>query len=340
MQGTQAQLESAQNALAQANHDAEVARQGIESATSSISSLQTTLAGLAVDSYVHPLGDTMLAVLNTTNISDAAQKRAFLTVVHQRDADVADQIKQAREDLTTQREAAQDAAARAESSRQAITAELQKLHDAQSQQMQFEDKVQARLDAALSESAVLESQDKQLAAEIARDQAALAAQLRARRGGGRGTALPPIGNINVVNVDGIYVNAQIADNVSALLAAAQADGVPLAGWGYRDTTRADRAPAGALRIEPVRRLRDALVPVLTTDCAARRVDARARSGDRLHLRWLDDRQPQQPRVQVARRPRLAVRPLQPALGALALVDERQLALLSSRGRAPHRRLPR
>ena len=101
VQGTQAQLESAQNALAQANHDAEVARQGIESATSSITSLQSTLTGLAVDSYVHPLGDTMLAVLNTTNISDAAQKRAFLTVVHQRDADVADQIKQAREDLTT-----------------------------------------------------------------------------------------------------------------------------------------------------------------------------------------------------------------------------------------------
>ena len=236
VQGTQAQLESAQNALAQANHDAEVARQGIDSATNSISSLRTTLAGLAVDSYVHPLGDTMLAVLNTTNISDAAQKRAFLTVVHQRDADVADQIKQAREDLTTQREAAQDAAARAESSRQAITAQLQKLHDAQSQQMQFEDKVQARLDAALSESAVLESQDKQLATEIARDQAALAAQLRARRGGGRGTALPPIGNINVVSAGGIYVNAQIADNVSALLDAAQADGVPLAGWGYRDTS--------------------------------------------------------------------------------------------------------
>jgi LAS superfamily LD-carboxypeptidase LdcB len=129
----------------------------------------------------------------------------------------------------------EDAAARAESSRQAITAELQKLHDAQTQQQQFEDKVQARLDAALSESAVLESQDKQLAAEIAREQAALAAQLRARRGSGRGTALPPIGNINVVSAGGIYVNAQIADHVSALLAAAQADGVPLAGWGYRDT---------------------------------------------------------------------------------------------------------
>ena len=264
VQGTQAQLESAQNALAQANHDAEVARQGIDSATSSISSLRTTLAGLAVDSYVHPLGDTMLAVLNTTNISDAAQKRAFLTVVHQRDADVADQIKQAREDLTTQREAAQDAAARAESSRQAITAQLQKLHDAQSQQMQFEDKVQARLDAALSESAVLESQDKQLATEIARDQAALAAQLRARRGGGRGTALPPIGNINVVSAGGIYVNAQDSRTTSVRSSMRRRPTACRSPDGAIATpSRADRAAAGALWLEPIRDLRDALLPVLT-----------------------------------------------------------------------------
>jgi peptidoglycan hydrolase CwlO-like protein len=152
VQGTQAELESAQRALDQANHDAAVARQGIEDATSSITQLQTTLAGLAVDSYVHPLGDTMLAVLNTTNISDAAQKRAFLTVVHQRDADVADQIKQAREDLTVQQQLAEDAAARAEASRQTITGELEKLQAAKQQQLQFEDKVQQRLDAALSPS--------------------------------------------------------------------------------------------------------------------------------------------------------------------------------------------
>ena len=339
VQGTQAELESAQNALAQANHDAEVARQGIESATNSITSLQTTLAGLAVDSYVHPLGDTMLAVLNTTNISDAAQKRAFLTVVHQRDADVADQIKQAREDLTTQREAAQDAASRAESSRQAITAQLQKLHDAQAQQQQFEDKVQARLDAALSESAVLESQDKQLATEIARDQAALAAQLRARRGGGRGTALPPIGNINVVNVDGIYVNAQIADNLERAPRRGAGRWSAALRMGLPRHERADRPAPGALRLEPIRDLRDALVPVLTPDRAARRLDARAWAGDRLHVQRRDDRQSQQPWVQMARRPRVAVRPLQPAVGALALVDERQLTLLSGRGGAPHRCLP-
>ena len=186
--------------------------------------------------------------------------------------------------------------------------------------------MQARLDAALSESAVLESQDKQLATEIARDQAALAAQPTPVGGVDHGTALPPIGNINVVSAGGIYVNAQIASNVSALLAAAQADGVPLAGWGYQRHEHADRASAGALWLEPIHDLHDALLRVLTADRATRHVDARAWPCDRLHLRRLDDRQPQQPRLQVARRPRLAVRPLQPAVGALALVDERELAL--------------
>lgn len=233
--GTQAQLEAAQRALDQANRDAAVANQGVVDTSASIEGLRSTLAGLAVDSYVHPLGDTMLVILNTSDISDAAQKRAFLTVVHQRDADVADQIRQAREDLTLQREQAEDAAERADASRIAISAELEKLEAARAQQLAFEDKVERRLDAALAEAAVLESQDKQLATEIAREQAALAAQLR-RRGGGRGTALPPIGNISVASASGIYVNVSIADNVRALLAAADAAGVPLGGWGYRDTS--------------------------------------------------------------------------------------------------------
>ena len=149
--------------------------------------------------------------------------------------DVADQIKQAREDLTAQQQLAEDAAARADASRQTITGELEKLQAAKQQQLQFEDKVQQRLDAALAESAVLESQDKQLANEISKDQAAIAAQLR-RRGGGRGTALPPIGNVNVVNAGGIYVAALDRGQRVSPSRCRAADGVPLAGWGYRDTS--------------------------------------------------------------------------------------------------------
>ena len=107
----------------------------------------------------------MLAVLNTTNIRDAAQKSTHYSPwCTDRDTDVADQIKQAREDLTTERDAQRRRSASPvePASDHSGAAEAR---DAQSQQMQFEDKVQARLDAALSESAVLESQDERLAAE-------------------------------------------------------------------------------------------------------------------------------------------------------------------------------
>ena len=232
VRGTQAELASAQQALDQAHHDAEVAQQGVDEATASITDLQAALAGLAVDSYVNPLGDTMLAVLDSATISDAATKRALLGVVGRRNADVADELNRAREDLTAQRHAAEDAAVRAEASAQVIGAKLQELQAARTQQLQFEDRVEQRLESALAEAASLESQDKTLAAAIARDQAALASQLRTR--GGRGQALPPIGNVSVLAVRGIYVNAQIADNLSSLLAAADADGFQLGGGGYRN----------------------------------------------------------------------------------------------------------
>jgi len=232
VRGTQAELASAQRALDQAHHDGEVAQQGINDATASIGELQSTLAGLAVDSYVNPLGDTMLAVLDSATMSDAATKRALLGVVGRRNADAADELNRAREDLTAQRQAAEDAAVRAQASTQIISAKLDELRAARAQQLQFEDRVEQRLESALAEAASLESQDRTLAAGIARDQAALASQLRTR--GGRGLPLPPVGNVSVLAVRGIYVNAQIADNLASLLAAADADGIHLGGGGYRN----------------------------------------------------------------------------------------------------------
>jgi LAS superfamily LD-carboxypeptidase LdcB len=112
---------------------------------------------------------------------------------------------------------------------------LHELEAARAQQLEFEDRVQDRLEAALAEAAGLESQDATLAAAITRDQAALAAQLRTRSGA-RGQALPAIGSVSVVRVRGISVSASIADNLAALLAAADADGIRLGGAGYRNSS--------------------------------------------------------------------------------------------------------
>lgn len=45
----------------------------------------------------------------------------------------------------------------------------------------------------------------------------------------------PVGQDEVVSIEGIRVHVSIADDIRALLAAAEADGIPLSGWGWRDT---------------------------------------------------------------------------------------------------------
>ena len=236
VRATQAELNSAQHAFDQATQDVAVAQQGIEDSTASIVELQSALAGLAVDSYVNPFGDTALAVLDTTSMSEAATKRALLSVVHRRNSDVADEIARTRDDLTVQREEAEDTAAHADATRQLITGKLHELEAARAQQLQFEDRVQDRLEAALAEAAGLQSQDATLAAAIARDQAALAAQLRTAE---RGTWTGPTSDWQCQRRPGprhLRRHASIADNLAALLAAADADGIRLGGAGYRNSS--------------------------------------------------------------------------------------------------------
>ena len=56
-------------------------------------------------------------------------------------------------------------------------------------------------------------------------------------GGGSGSNHPtqPVAIDQTVVVDGIRVHTSIADDLGALLAAAEADGIALSGWGWRDS---------------------------------------------------------------------------------------------------------
>lgn len=80
------------------------------------------------------------------------------------------------------------------------------------------------------------------AADAGADPAAVAAavglagpgDLTAASGGGGARPTAPVTVDEVVKVYGIRVHTSIADDVRALIEAARADGVPLAGWGWRD----------------------------------------------------------------------------------------------------------
>lgn len=231
VQADQVLLNSAQQALDQATQDVNLAQQRIAQTANTITQMHQQLAGFAIDSYVHPFDESWEAVLSTSDINDAARKRALLDVVRGRDSDLTDLIRAQRQDLGDQQVLAQQAAAEADASRADLADKLNQLNAAKAQQQAFEDKVQDRIEAALSESAALSATDAQLAKEIAAQQAALAARV----GGGRGGAIV-IGNIRVTTVGAITVATSIAPQVASLLQAAAAAGVPLGGSGYRDSS--------------------------------------------------------------------------------------------------------
>ena len=76
----------------------------------------------------------------------------------------------------------------------------------------------------------------QIAAEQAKIAAQLAAQRSSRRSGGPVT-ISVVGSGNIVSVRGIQIHKSVADNLAGLLSAAESDGISLSGWGYRDSSR-------------------------------------------------------------------------------------------------------
>jgi LAS superfamily LD-carboxypeptidase LdcB len=131
--------------------------------------------------------------------------------------------------------------------------------------------VDSRIEAALAESAALAQTDQRLAKEIAEQQARLAARTR---GITRSvTASRSSGRVPLATVRGITVHRDIADNLEALLAAAEADGFVFGGGGYRDP-------------EDQRRLRRAHCPDAERSSASSCHPPTARPGHSMHEQGL------------------------------------------------------
>jgi hypothetical protein len=83
----------------------------------------------------------------------------------------------------------------------------------------------------------LESVLAEAAALAAHDKALSAEIARRAKGGGGGSGRLNTGNVDTVVVQGIRVARSIGNNLNSLLNAARADGVELSGWGYRDSSQ-------------------------------------------------------------------------------------------------------
>ncbi len=271
LQTLQDNLATQQNALSRANAEVAQADQDIADSKASIARLTKLVSGLrlvmrerAVAAYVAPPGDDVLTVLKTKDFTSAAERKFYIQLRAQDDADVADRLDGASADLAYQKRKATAAKHRADTKR----AEQQKRTDAvataEAQQARLSHKLEATVASQVDRSIALAKTDRALSAKIAQQQAALVARVAAQRAardaasqrasasrastnqspsGAENSPLPRVtggpgrtgtGGISLCTVGGITVNCAIQGQARSMMNAAAADGVQLAGGGYRD----------------------------------------------------------------------------------------------------------
>ena len=256
-----ASLAKANEEVAQATQDIADAGTAIDRLTKRVSVLRSEMRERAVRAYVTPPGDDVLTVLDTKDFTSAAERKFYIELRTQDDAGVTDRLDGASADLAYQKRKATAAKKRAEVKQ----AEQKRLTDAvasaEADQQQVSDNLAATINTQVARSIKLAKTDRALSVKIAEQQATLVARLAARNAanatsarlrraaanvgangkesaptGGPATATPGPSDsgVRLAYVQGIPVNALVAQQVAAMINAAAADGVSLRiGNSYR-----------------------------------------------------------------------------------------------------------
>jgi LAS superfamily LD-carboxypeptidase LdcB len=177
----EAQLEEAERAREAAEADLQEAVQAVADAQARIEDLDREADEMVVEAFVNPPSDNALDAFKAESLSDAAVKQALIEIQADTDADVLDQLDEAHEDLEVEEANKAEAAVAAADKEEAAAQELSDLEAALAQQQVFADEVEERLNAKLAEAESLKEFDKELSDRLVREQAEVAARLRAMR---------------------------------------------------------------------------------------------------------------------------------------------------------------
>lgn len=175
----EAALDRTEAELAQAVKDVADAQSAIETLTGQIGALKIEMRDRAVAAFVNPPGDDMLTVLEANDFTTASAQRFYLGLRAQDDADLSDQLQGATEDLEHEKAKATEAEARAKDKLAEQQVRTDAVRAAEADQQQLADSLQASIDAQVARSLQLAATDRTLSAQIAQEQAALAARLAA-----------------------------------------------------------------------------------------------------------------------------------------------------------------
>jgi len=165
----QAQADAARQAVQAAVAAVEAADKRLAETSAQIGALKNAVIQRAVSNYVRPKSTPFGGVISTDDLSEASRRDSLIKQVNDRDRDVVDRLRAAREDLEDQQKAAQKARDLMAERRKAVLSRLSALQKAQSEK--------AKLSAAL-DSRIREYQAE--ADAVAREESGLVALIRSR----------------------------------------------------------------------------------------------------------------------------------------------------------------
>lgn len=257
--GQTASLADAERAQSQAESDLAAADAAVSTARDELAGLKVSMKQQAIAAYVNVPSEAQWSVLTAADALTATTKDTFLSASTNKNLDAVERYRALQEDLALALDRSTAAAARAKQHQSEVRQHLDELQRSQTQQQQLADQVADRIANSESEAASLAALDGQLSGQLSAAQSALSAKLAAqqraaaaaraaltkagRKVSSPDRANPPggvdiparaVGSGNLATVRGITVDASIADNLSRLLAAADAAGISLSGGGYRD----------------------------------------------------------------------------------------------------------
>lgn len=246
-----ANVEIATRQLASAEASLEAVNQDVAELEQTVVELEIGLSNQAIRSFKGELLDSAVIEVGS-NPNQAIRMQAMLAKATESDIDYVNELAGAREVLLGRRADVERAARLAEESKTASAEQLLALEEDQLAQLRLAGAAEDRLDHLLSERATL----ARLGADYndgSIDEAALVEQLNKAPAAPRApsSSSTPASTITESDIrlagNGIEVHVDIVDDIRQLLADAAADGVELAGGGYRDSAgqiRARRANCG------------------------------------------------------------------------------------------------
>ncbi len=145
------EVDAARQAVAAAEGEMAEAERAMAETRTRIDGLTDAVVERAVASFIRPAGDSLQEVVQSSDIAEAARKRALLDQVTANDEDVIDELNSARQDFEKRRVEAEAARGKADERRAQTEARLAELQDTLAEQARLAADVQTRQREVTSE---------------------------------------------------------------------------------------------------------------------------------------------------------------------------------------------